>query len=254
GELLNFVRGWASSLEATKIRERSLRNKKAMAERGDIPSGFGRYGGYVGLQYDKATRTFKHITGQTDVAKEILLRYAKGASCLSITKSLQARNVLGPSGKLIAHGTINRLLSHARVYAGFLKWGGIEIRDKVEPVISEEIASIIEKRLKLNREHSFGFGQRRWFSGRVFCGICGRRYVIQQRKGCRCNGTSNLNAIKCNSPRVPYRKLERLLTKALLFAYADEEAVIARAMEARENWQREMGELQGRQAKLDHEL
>jgi len=254
GQLLNFVKGWASRLEATRISERSLRNKKAKAELGEIPSGYGRYGGYFGLQYDPDTKAFKHITGQIDIAEEILLRYAKGESASSITKDLQGRNVIGVSGKLLHRSAVNRVFSHARVYAGILHWNDIKITNKVEPIITEEIASVIEARLKLNREHSFGFGQRKWFSGRVFCGVCNRRYTTDKRKGCRCNANDSRSPIKCDSPKVPYGLLERLLSKALLLAYTDEEGVIARAKETYQNWEQDMAGLQDRQKRLELEL
>lgn len=254
GELLNFVKGWASKLEATRIRERSLRNKRAKAELGEIPSGYGRYGGYLGLQYEQDTRIFNHIPGQIDIAKEILLRYAKGESASSITKDLQTRSVTGAGGKLLHRSSVNRVLAHSRVYSGIIKWSDIEITGKVEPVITEEIASVIEARLKLNREHSFGFGQRKWFSGRVFCGVCGRRYNLDRRKGCQCNANDNRSPISCNSPKVGYALLDRLLSKALLLSYTDEEGIVARAEESYQTWEKDMGELEKRQKGLEVEL
>jgi site-specific DNA recombinase len=254
GELINFIRGWASRLEATRIRERSLRNKRAKAELGVIPSGYGRYGGYFGLQYDSETRAFKHITGQIDTAKEILLRYAKGESSSSITKDLQSKSVVGAGGKLLHRSGVNRVLAHSRVYAGILHWNDIEITGKVEPIITEEIASVVEARLKLNREHSFGFGQRKWFSGRVFCGVCGRRYTMDKRKGCRCNANDSRSPISCDSPKVSYGLLDRLLAKALLLSYTDEEGVVTRAKETYQNWERDMAGLQDRQKRFEAEL
>jgi len=254
GELLNFVKGWASGLEASRIRERSLRNKRAKAELGIIPSGFGRYGGYFGLEYDSNTKAFKYIPGQTDIAKEILLRYAKGESASSITRDLQARNVIGIGGKLLHRSGVNRVLKHSKVYSGILKWNDIKISGKVEPIITEEVAGVIEARLKLNREHSFGYGSRKWFSGRVFCGVCGRRYTMDKKKGCRCNANDSRSPISCDSPKVPYGLLERLLAKALLLAYTDEEGVVARAEETYKNWERDAMVLQDRQNVLEGRL
>jgi len=254
GQLITYVKGWAHRLEAAKIRERSLRNKRALAERGVIPSGYGRYGGYLGLQYDQETRTFSHIPGQIEIAKEILLRYAKGESSSSITKDLQVRSVTGAGGKLFHRSSLNRVLKHSRVYSGTIKWSDIEITGKVVPIITEEIAGVIEARLKLNKEHSFGHGQRKWFSGRVFCGVCGRRYTMDKKKGCHCNANDNRNPIKCNSPKVGYATLDRLLSRALLLSYTDEEGVVARAEESYQTWGKDMAELGVRQKGLEVEL
>lgn len=246
GELLNFVRGWASSLEATRIKERASRNKRAKAERGSIPQGYGKYGGYTGLDYDVDTGAFKHDPGQIHIAQEILERYANGDTASHICTDLQKRNVLTARGKPFGISSINRILAHARVYAGIIIWKGIEIKGKVDPIITERLASIIDKRRKLNKEHSFGFGHRKWFSGRVFCGICGRRYAIYKGKSCRCNGDDIRNPQPCNAPRLPYARLERLLAKSLLFAYSDEEAVVARVAEAYQDYEQQKSELEGR--------
>lgn len=75
GKLISYVRGFASKIEAEKIRERTMRGKTAHAKKGDIPSGFGRYGGYLGLRYDKENKKLNHVPGQIEVAAEILTRY-----------------------------------------------------------------------------------------------------------------------------------------------------------------------------------
>jgi site-specific DNA recombinase len=131
GELLNFVRGWASGLEAAKIKERTMRSKHEMAKRGEIPTGFGAYGGYYGLAYNREARCLEHVPGQIDVAKEILERYAKGESATSITKDLQARNINGKAGRLFHIAGVSRVLANARVYAGVISWNKVNIPGKV---------------------------------------------------------------------------------------------------------------------------
>ncbi len=254
GKLISYIRGFASKIEVEKIKERTMRGKIAKSKSGHIAGGYGCYHGYFGLRYEPDKNAFSYDSGKIEVAKEILQRYASGDSCLSIVKDLQSRGITGPSGKIIHQSTVSRILSHAQVYAGNLKWNGIEMKDKVEPIISQSLADIVDKRRQLNKQQSLGYGKRKWFSGRVFCGVCGHRYVIQKKQGCRCNGASDQAVVKCLSPRVPYRLLERLLTKALLFAYADKGAVIARVTESYQNWQTEMKGLEVRQQKLEHEL
>lgn len=254
GKLISHIRGFAAKLEREKISERTMRGKNANAQQGVIPSGFGRYGGYFGLQYDKDSKAFKHIPSQIDIAKEILERHSKGESANSITRNLQSRNIHGLSGALLHRSAIHRILHHARVYAGILKWNDIEIPGKVEPIISLEVADAIEKQLQLNREHSFGFGKRKWFSGRVFCGVCNRRYILDKKKGCHCGANDKRSPIHCDSPKVSFSTLEKVLSKALLLAYTNEEAVVKRAKEAYQNWEHEMAGLQNRQVLLEHEL
>lgn len=253
GELLNFVRGWASGLEATRIKDRAKRGARAAAERGDIASGYGRYGGYYGFKYDKRIKEFIPIPEQLDIIKEIIERCISGESSTSIARDLQKRRITSTSHKIFTRFAVIRVLKNARVYAGIVKWNEIEIRGKIEPIISEEMANTIQQKLRLNREHSFGFGRRSWFSGRVYCGWCGRRYNIS-KYGCRCNGADNRRLDRCESPKIAYKKLELLLVKALLFAYSDEEVVVTRAKEAHQNWQKEMEELEGRKSRLEHEL
>lgn len=253
GELLNFVRGWASGLEAARIKERAKRGARAAAERGDIAAGFGRYGGYYGFKYDKTIKRFTPIPEQLEIVSEIVKRCISGESCNSIARDLQKRRITSASHKVFTRFAVIRILNNAFVYAGIVKWKDIEIRGKIEPIITEEIANTIQQKLRLNREHSFGFGRRSWFSGRVFCGWCGRRYNIS-KYGCKCNGADNRYYERCESPKIAYKKLEVLLVKALLFAYSDEEVVVARAEESYQKWEEEMEELEGRKSRLLHEL
>ena len=44
GQLLGFVRGWASKVEALKIRERTMRGKLSRAKEGKHPGGRAAYG------------------------------------------------------------------------------------------------------------------------------------------------------------------------------------------------------------------
>ena len=59
GKLISYIRGFASKLETEKIRERTMRGKKASAISGKIPhGGFARLYGY---DYDKVQRSVPSI-------------------------------------------------------------------------------------------------------------------------------------------------------------------------------------------------
>lgn len=136
GQLLGYVRGWASKLEAAKICERTMRGKKTHAIAGNIPSGFGRYGGYLGLCYDKDEKKLVH-TDQIGTAERILKDYLNGKSSSEITKELQADGVCGLGGNLICRSSVNAVLTHAHVYAGTVFWKEYQLQNKVEPIITE---------------------------------------------------------------------------------------------------------------------
>lgn len=238
GELLSYVRGWASRREAEKIKERTIRGKKRHAEKGDIPSGFGRYS-YWGLRYNKEQKLFDHIPGVIHIPKEILTRYVAGESSSVITVDLQRRGIMSATGGKIHRSAINRVLSHASVYAGRLEWDGYPIPGKVKPIITEEEVNIVAERLKKNKELSYGFGKRKPLTGRVSCGLCGRRYSLDASKGCRCNGSDIRNPVRCPAPKIGLRKLTDWVYEAIFTVMMDDEALISRTAEVREQWERE---------------
>ena len=62
GKLISYIRGFASKLEAEKIKERTLRGKRERAKEGKIPhGGFARLYGY---DYDKITK--KRTVNETE--------------------------------------------------------------------------------------------------------------------------------------------------------------------------------------------
>jgi site-specific DNA recombinase len=243
GKLVAFMLGWASEFEASQIRERTMRGKKHHAEMGDIPSGFGRYP-YWGLRYYKKRKRFEHIPDQINIPREILKRCIAGESSSSITVDLQARGIKSATGGRIHRSAVSRVLSHAAVYAGHLTWDGHPIFGKVEPIITEEEANIVTERLKKNKERSYGFGKRKPLTGRVICGLCGRRYNLDANKGCRCNGSDPRNPIKCLSPKVNLGKLTNLIYEAIFTVMMDDEVFIRKTEEVHEQWQRETAEIE----------
>jgi len=255
GELINFVRGFAAKLEANKIKERTLRGKEALAKAGGMPGGFGRYQGYLGLRYESNTKRLVH-TEQISTAKEILNRAMNGESASHIARDLQRRGVRGASGGVVHRSSVTRVLNNAKVYAGLLHWRENEIRGKVEPVITEGDAELILLRLKRNKELSYGAGKRMWLTGRVFCSICGRRYVLDRRKGCHCNGNDNRVPNRCNSPKIPLLELNALAYGAMSFALIEPDAVVEQARKTHEAWQEEKHEWEGlqQQARSRREL
>ncbi|MFH1031624.1 MAG: recombinase family protein [Chloroflexota bacterium] len=233
GKLITYIRGYASKVEAVKIGERTMRGKKAHAEKGDIPAGFGRYNGYLGLKH-----TNKRLVhdGQIDIAREILLRCLDGESSSQITVDLQRRKVHGIGGGIIQRSAVSRVLRNSKVYSGIITWDGIVIKGKVEPIISEEQADQIQRQLARNQVNYQGFGKRTWLGGRVYCGVCGRRYRLDKR-GCKCNGNDYRIPSRCQSPRIGLRELSALAYGTVTEAFGDPKSVIERVKQAHDSWE-----------------
>ncbi|MCJ7769739.1 MAG: recombinase family protein [Dehalococcoidales bacterium] len=191
------------------------------------------------MYYNKKEKQFDHISDQIHVIKEILKRYIDGDSSSAITVDLQKRGIKSATGGKVHRSAVNRVLSHAQVYAGHLKWNGYIIPEKVKPIITDKDANIVAERLRRNKELSYGFGKRKPLTGRVFCGLCGRRYNLDANKGCRCNGSDPRNPIKCPAPKVSLKELTDIVYEAIFTAMMDDEALIKRTTELRELWERE---------------
>jgi len=127
---------------------------------------------------------------------------------------------------------------------GLQFWDQNKIKGKVEkPIITEDLASIIAEKLKRNKELSYGFGKRKPLTGRTFCGLCDRRYNLDAKKGCYCNGSDPRNPNRCSAPRVGLKKLTNLAFGAVFTALMDNQALVKRSAELRERWEKETAEV-----------
>ena len=241
GRLINYIRGYSSKVEVEKIKDRTMRAKYAYAKSGKlIPNGFGRFGGYLGLCYDKKKKMLLHVDGDIKIANEILLRAIDGQSSCRIAKDLQERNVKGLAGRLIHRSSVSNVLSKAKVYAGVVVWKGIEIRNFVDrPVITEAQAAIIEERLKLNKIRSYSAPKKmKWLTHRVFCAKCGRSYSLGSLNECHCNGSdARIPAYHCAAPKMMFRDLSAVTYGTMIEALSNPELVIAKASKTHAEWQ-----------------
>ena len=186
------------------------------AKEGKLPAGVGP--GFLG--YTLVNKHFKPNSFIT-VCDEVLARGYGGESINRITRDLQTRGIRTPSGKLITRSTVALILRKARRYAGIWDWAGQEIEGLIPPRFSIEKAQAILANLKHNRERSFGFGKRKWLTGRVFCGLCRTKYRLREHGCCECRRASPVEASpSCSSPRIRWYKLSdrvwNLLTANLM--------------------------------------
>jgi site-specific DNA recombinase len=130
GQLLTFVRGWAGKLEAQKIRERTMRGKRARAKGGKLPTGScGLYGYY----YDKATG--KRVPNDALKVVRMMGEWVlEGLSKDAIIRRLNDLTIPSPKGFRWGRSTVARILTNP-VYAGetvAFKWRCVEPPEKRE--------------------------------------------------------------------------------------------------------------------------
>ena len=238
GRAMTFLAGTFAEVERKEISERTMRGKRKAAQLGRIPAGLGRYGGPYGLRYDKASAKLVWVSGHHRIVAESILRDSlSGKSISSITVALNDAKIPSASGGVWHTSSVQRVLSHARTYAGDYSWAGIEIPDIVEdPVIYRNEVDQIAIRLQKNKERAKGWGRRHLLTGRVF-GECGRRYSLDRKKGAYCGGDDSRRAHRCGDPRLGVRKLESAVYGALDEVMSDPTAIRNFVTKATERWQ-----------------
>ena len=153
GKLINYIRGFASKLEAEKIRERTMRGKLARLKEGKLPQGTGI--GIYGYQWDKTSGKRQIIDHEAQVIKDIFVMVLQGFSFHKMALELNSKSIRTKSGSMWYPLTIKRIVTNpsytGKTYFGRTKrisntkvtstpqedW--ILLPDITPPIISEEM-------------------------------------------------------------------------------------------------------------------
>lgn len=217
--------------------------RRAAAE-GKLPAGVGN--GMLG--YTLANKKFT-TNSFIPVVDEILEKALSGKSINQITRELQARDVRLPAGKLITRSPISRILRNSRRYAGIWDWGGYEIRDLIPSRISEDQAERIQANLKRNREKSHGWGNTKWLTSRVICGICGHKYILREVQ-CACLHSNPLRAQPpCSNVKIVWHKLSEAVWSSFVECITDLDALELAVKDKRQAWKVQKADIE-RQVKV----
>ena len=155
GKLISYIRGFASKLEAEKIRERTMRSKRARAKEGRIPNGgFARLYGYdyIKVAYENGGRRVINENEAKWVCQMYEWLVKDGLSTTAITHRLRALNVAtgnsAPWARQTVLGILKNLGYTGRTYA-FTTLNGkrfrkqkdewVEIPDVTPAIISQEM-------------------------------------------------------------------------------------------------------------------
>jgi DNA invertase Pin-like site-specific DNA recombinase len=251
---INFVMFVIQAMGVHTQTSVSLANLKAgqhrAAEAGKLPAGVGP--GLLG--YTLVGKQFKP-NSFIGVCDEVLEQGYQGQTINQITRSLQGRGVRTPLGRVITRSTVALILRKARRYAGIWDWGGHQITGLIPPRISVEKAEAILANLKRNREYSFGFGKRKWLTGRVICGLCWTKYRLRGQGSCECRRASKLEASSpCPSPRIRWQKLSQRVWDLLLANLMHLDIVRLVLEKRRAEWEQEKANIEAQIQKIQEQV
>lgn len=215
GKLISYIRGFAAKLEADKIRERTLRGKRAAKEAGRIftGSGLGVYG-YDYLKRIKGERQASRVTNETEaiwVRRIFSWLVNDSLSSSAIVYRLRSLGAPTKSGKVWGKSSVQRILKNP-AYAG---------RGNATPAIIEgQLFDDAQKQLMVNFAKSpRNIKHEYLLRGHMRCRQCGRAYTGEPHRGktyYRCSGRRRINITEqCRNRMWQASELEAIVWKEL---------------------------------------
>jgi site-specific DNA recombinase len=120
GKLINYIRGFASKLEAEKIHERTTRGKLARVKEGKLPQGTGI--GIYGYNWDKSMGRRTILNQEADIVRRIYSDVIEGHSFNRIASDLNKSSIKTKSGSVWHPITVRRIAKNP-TYTGLTYYG-----------------------------------------------------------------------------------------------------------------------------------
>jgi len=214
GKLITYIKGFAAKLEAEKIKERSIRGRKACAREGRMSGGFHITYGYDYVRVIKGERQARRVINETE-ASWVRQMYDwlvnEGLSTNQILFRLRAYNAPTKRGKIWNRRSVQAILTNpaymGKTYAFTTAPGRkrftrrqedwIEIPDVTPAIISQELFDAAQHQLQVNREKSPRNCKHEYLlRGHLRCRQCGRVYVgeFTGSRFYKCAGKKRVNA------------------------------------------------------------
>ncbi len=256
GKLISYIRGYASKLEAEKIRERTMRGKRAKAKMGQIPGGgFAHAYGYdyIKVAQKNGGRRVINETEGSWVRQMYQWLVNEGLSTSAITYRLRALNAPTKNGNTWNRRSVHAILRNpsytGRTFAFTCSKGNkrfsrpqedwIEIEDVTPAIISQEVFDAAQRQLQVNRAKTMPQTKHEYLlRGHLRCRQCGRSYVgsnIHQRYY-RCTGKLKLIAPfeRCGNKSWSADKLEAIVWAELARYLSDRDLIISELEQQRQ--------------------
>jgi site-specific DNA recombinase len=185
GKLITYIRGFASKLEAEKIRERTMRGRKARAQQGRVP--VGGYSRIYGYDYIKVSEKNggRRIINENE-AQWVRQMFAwlvnDGMSCRGIATKLNSLQIPTKHNNYWSRKVVHQILSNP-AYAGvtiYHQGEAIELPDVTPPTIDKTLFEAAKKQLRVNFEKASRNMRRQYLlHGHIRCRHCGKPYRAQ---------------------------------------------------------------------------
>lgn len=279
GALIAFVRGWAAKREWMQIRERTMRAKRALLERGLFLAASAPLYGY---RHEDGRRVVCEV--EAEVVRQIYAWYVlDGLSLREIARRLNADGIPAPAatrrqfrdGRTPRWGksTVRRILTDP-AYVGETwaqRWEArpgrnprlrdpsewIRLPDGVTPAIVERSLWLLaQERLRQNRgEHARNERRPYLLRGLIRCAVCGRRLYSDTERGStrvyRCASRQSISGA-CGAGRVPAERIEYWIWEQVSALLGDLRLIEAE-VERRRNVPRDDG-IERQRASVQREL
>jgi len=262
GKLISYIRGFASKLEASKIRERTMRGKKARAREGRIPGGGSSkiYGyDYIKVSQENGGRRVINETEASWVKQIYAWLVNEGLSSNAILYRLRAHNAPTKSGKVWNRRSVQAILKNpayiGKTYVFTTAKGGkqftrpqedwIEIPDATPAIIAQEIFEAAQKQLRVNQDKSPRNCRREYLlRGHLRCRQCDHAFVgcvtssnVGGRRRYRCLVSLNMYepVKRCHNKSWTADNLEAMVWAKLESVLSDPELIITELEKQRQD-------------------
>lgn len=214
GKLISYIRGYASKLEAEKIRERTMRGKRAHLAMGQLPQGTGI--GVYGYNWNKETKKREVHEFEAKIVQDIFHRVASGESLISIARVLNQNHVPSKGKKLWHSLTIRRMVKN-KSYIGQTYFNGTLLPDVSPAIVDKDIFQIANEQLNKPKVRTGRPKNEYLLRNHAFCAICGKPLVghILNKK---------YRYYQCSNAR-PYENTKKLCSARYIRAEALEKTV-----------------------------
>ena len=256
GKLISYIRGFASKLEAEKIKERTARGRKAKAQQGQISTG-----GFSHIYgYDYISKTSK--SSGKRIINELEAEWVKKIyhwcvddhlSTFAIVSKLRELKVPSKRGKHWRRSAVCGILTNP-AYTGHTyafttanhkqfsreKSEWIELPGVTPRIISDELFEAAQERLKLNKANAMRNTKREYLlKGHVRCSQCGHTYGGRSSRDLKdgkhrldiryiCSGKSRMMVPgdRCHNRSWKADELESLVWKQIERIIKDPETIV----------------------------